>query len=123
HDMSTEAIGKRLAPVGQVNIAGEGQNEATTSAAQSEPAAETQQTSASGEEIYEQYCAMCHESGLAGAPKIGDSADWESRIERKGMEKMLSNVVNGYNVMPPKGACMTCDEAQLKAAIEYMLSK
>src|SRR5690242_9199978 len=33
-----------------------------------------------GEQVYAQVCKACHETGLAGAPKIGDKAAWSPRI-------------------------------------------
>jgi cytochrome c5 len=36
---------------------------------------------------------------------------------------MLANAVNGLNAMPPKGLCMACSDADLEAAIDYMVSQ
>jgi len=33
----------------------------------------------SGEDAYVEYCAVCHETGMLGAPIVGDPATWESR--------------------------------------------
>ena len=33
-----------------------------------------------GEQVYGQVCKTCHETGLAGAPKLGDKAAWTARI-------------------------------------------
>ena len=30
-----------------------------------------------GEEMYRQTCASCHDSGVLGAPKIGDRKAWK----------------------------------------------
>jgi len=30
--------------------------------------------------------------------------------------------LNGFNVMPPKGTCMACSEAELQAAIDYLIA-
>lgn len=119
-DMSRAAIAKRIQPVGQVNIAGE---QAVTAPVNADQAAVASAAPAvDGQAIYDQYCAMCHAAGLAGAPKIGDSADWQPRMD-KGMDVMLAHVENGFNAMPMKGTCMSCDQDQLRAAIEYMLPR
>jgi cytochrome c5 len=39
------------------------------------------------------------------------------------MDTMLANATNGIRAMPPKGACAACTEADLKAAIEYIVSE
>ena len=55
-------------------------------------------------------------------PKIGDKAAWAPRIAQ-GMDTLLKHATEGLRAMPPKGACMDCSEADLKAAIEYMVSQ
>jgi cytochrome c5 len=74
----------------------------------------------SGEKIYNQACRVCHESGVAGAPRTGDEAAWASRIDQ-GMETLLKNTINGKNAMPPRGTCAGCSVEELKAAIEFMV--
>ena len=71
---------------------------------------------------YSMSCAACHASGAAGAPKLGDTGAWAPRIAQ-GMDALVSNAINGLNAMPPKGLCMTCSDADLKAAVEYMASQ
>lgn len=75
-----------------------------------------------GKDIYTAHCGVCHDAGAAGAPKIGDAADWSSRM-KQGMTIVLAHAINGYNSMPPRGACMTCSDAEIKAAIDYILDK
>ena len=72
------------------------------------------------ERVYMQNCWACHNSGAAGAPKVGNAADWAPRIE-KGMDTLLANATNGLNAMPAKGLCFTCTEDDLKALIQYMV--
>ena len=85
-------------------------------------ALECQSESISGEEIYNINCRACHDTGVAGAPKLGDVNAWAPRIAA-GMDSLLANATNGLNAMPPKGTCVSCSDAELLAAIEYMLSK
>jgi cytochrome c5 len=74
-----------------------------------------------GKATYDSKCAVCHANGVAGAPKFGDKEAWAPRIAT-GEDAMMSSVINGKNAMPPKGACMDCSEADLKAAMQYMVS-
>lgn len=74
------------------------------------------------EQIYNTYCKACHAAGVAGAPKLGDTAAWQPRID-KGMDTLMDHVVNGLNAMPPKGTCMDCSEADLQATVEYMIEQ
>jgi cytochrome c5 len=74
------------------------------------------------EGIYNTKCMACHNTGAAGAPKVGDKEAWAPRIAT-GMDAMLANAISGKNAMPPKGTCMDCSDDDLKAVIEYMVSK
>jgi cytochrome c5 len=103
----------RIQPVGQVNVAVK-QNVVTST-----PATAANQSGDVGKKIYESKCVICHGSGLAGAPKFGDSAAWQPRLA-KGMSILFTHVKNGYNAMPPKGTCMECSDSDLQAAIAYM---
>ena len=100
--------------------------EAAPSAEAPEPAAaapaETQAAAADGEQIYKTSCQVCHAAGVAGAPKLGDKEAWAPRIA-KGKDALLSSVKNGLNAMPPKGACMTCSDDDLGAAVRYMVEQ
>ena len=83
--------------------------------------AATAQAGDKGEEIYKTKCAVCHASGAAGAPKVGDKEAWAPRIAQ-GDEALMQAVMNGKNAMPPKGTCMDCSEEDLKAAMHYMVN-
>ena len=75
-----------------------------------------------GVSVYNSKCIICHGSGVAGAPKTGDKAAWAPRIAQ-GMDTLLANAIKGKNAMPPRGTCTECSDADLAAAIEYMVSK
>lgn len=120
-----QEIAARLAPVGTVRIASEAPAGPAGAAAPVAP--KTGQTAASGAESigqarFEKTCSACHATGVAGAPKLGDKAAWAPRIA-KGTDALLQSTINGKNAMPPRGTCASCSDAELKAAIEYMVSK
>ena len=75
-----------------------------------------------GKEIYQQTCSSCHETGVAGAPKIGDTEAWSSRVA-KGEDLMVQNAVNGIGTMPPKGGDPSLSEEQIRAAVNYMIEQ
>ena len=76
-----------------------------------------------GKEIYEQHCHICHASGLAGAPKFQDKADWSKRCEEKHLSGLVSSAIKGINAMPAKGTCEACQVLDIRHAIEYMVPK
>ena len=75
------------------------------------------------EATYMRTCFACHSTGLGGAPKVGpgNKADWDARIEAKGMDGMLQSVINGLNTMTPKGLCFECSDEDLRALMDYMV--
>lgn len=76
-----------------------------------------------GQEIYEQYCSVCHRDGLLGAPKFRVSSDWQPRLDKKTMEELTSSVMNGVNAMPAQGTCSECNDKDILDAIQYMLPR
>lgn len=79
-------------------------------------------TPAEGRQIYEQHCQACHNGGYPGAPKTGDKAAWQPLIA-KGMDTLILNSMKGIGNMPTKGSCASCDLAQVKAAVKYMVNE
>lgn len=64
-------------------------------------------------------CALCHVTGEAGAPVVGDTAEWQRRLQQ-GEEAIINNVLDGFNSMPPLGYCMACEISDFRAMIAYM---
>ncbi len=77
----------------------------------------------SGKEIYQYRCYGCHGKNTQGAPMPGDVADWKERQEQ-GMKALMRHTTNGFgDFMPPKGGCRNCNNAELKAAVLYMIKQ
>lgn len=75
-----------------------------------------------GETSYRGACFACHDSGVAGAPKIGDNAAWASRTG-KGLETLSENASKGIGAMPPKGGAAYLSDDDMTNIVGYMLSK
>ena len=75
-----------------------------------------------GATVYNTICMACHSSGVAGAPKTGDKAAWAPRIAT-GMEALVKSATNGKNAMPPRGGAADLTDAELKAAVEYLVGQ
>ena len=95
----------------------------------SESSSESQQTAAApaeidpaGEKLYNTVCLACHAAGVAGAPKLGDKAAWEPLIA-KGTDALVSTVISGKGAMPPKGGAVQASDADIRAAVQFMVSK
>src|SRR5436190_4209724 len=115
------ALAEPIKPIGEVNI-GQAPNSggmnliATASAAGEDK----------GKATYESTCVACHGAGIAGAPKFGDAAAWKDRIAQ-GKPKLYEHALKGFQgkagVMPPKGGNTALPDADVKAAVDYMVSK
>ena len=86
------------------------------------PMAEVAASGFDAEATYMASCNACHAAGVANAPKLGDKAAWDARME-KGMDAIMVNVMNGINAMPAKGLCMTCSADDLQEIVNYMVAK
>ena len=75
-----------------------------------------------GEQVVQHQCILCHGPGVGGAPKIGDAKAWDKRA-RSGIDPLVRSALNGRNGMPPNGGLAGITEAELRAAIRYMLEK
>ncbi len=79
-----------------------------------------------GETVYNQICVACHAAGMAGAPKLGDKAAWGPRIAQ-GMDTLYTHSIKGFQgkagMMPPKGGNTALSDADVKAAVDFMVSR
>ena len=104
--MSEHAVAERLKPVGEVALA------------------ETNTTPGvrSGEQVVNTVCQTCHGAGLVGAPKIGDKAAWQPRLAQ-GVNALHEHAIKGIRAMPPKGGNPSLSDAEVSAAVDYMLKQ
>jgi cytochrome c5 len=81
-----------------------------------------------GKVVFEEVCATCHQDGTLSALKLGDPK-WESVLDDKGFFGMLNGVIHpqGYTSRKgdcvKRGACKTCDDGQLIAAVKYIINE
>jgi len=76
---------------------------------------------AKGKAIYDQVCMACHAAGVAGAPKTGDKAAWAPRLG-SGVDHLYASALKGKGAMPPKGGNPALPDADVKAAVDYLVS-
>jgi len=120
--MSTApSVAKRLKPVGQVKVVWRKTKKKPMKTVRAEPP-----PARDGQQIYQTACVACHDAGIAGAPKLGDKGQWAKRIA-KGLDTLYASAVNGSQgsggVMPPKGGNLALSNAEVKAAVDYMVAR
>ena len=86
------------------------------------PAADAQQAALTGKMIVAQTCISCHGTGVMGAPRIGNKAEWAPRAAR-GFNALFNAAVQGLNAMPPRGGNPALNDEELKQAVSYLLER
>lgn len=76
---------------------------------------------ADGKAVYEQTCAMCHAAGVANAPKLTDKAAWAPRVAT-GKAALVASVTNGKGAMPAKAGNAALADADIAAAVDYIMA-
>jgi cytochrome c5 len=79
----------------------------------------SQTSAADGKAVYNKSCAVCH---ATLSPKLGDKVAWEPRL-KQGTDALVASVLKGKGAMPAKGGNATLSEADIKAAVDYMLAQ
>jgi cytochrome c5 len=78
-----------------------------------------------GKKVYDTACTACHTAGIAGAPKSGDKAAWGPRIAQ-GANVLYDHAIKGFQgkagLMPAKGGNTSLSDADVKAAVDYMVA-
>ncbi len=118
-------IAERIAPVGEVAVAGQ---DNTALAIQSDDPSQTAAAlplPADGVATYDAVCATCHNAGIAGAPKAGDKGAWAPRLAQ-GKDTLYKHAIEGYQgakgVMPARGGRSDLTDDLVKQAVDHLLA-
>ena len=119
------AVEERIKPVGQIYLPGD-ELQASAPVVATLAVPEPVATPMSGPEVYNSACLACHGAGVAGAPILGNQAQWAPRIAQ-GLEVMIGHAINGFSgavgYMPAKGGRMDLSDDEVAAAVEYMVNE
>lgn len=74
-----------------------------------------------GEQVVQMQCVKCHQTGVGGAPKIGDREAWIPRL-RQGLDLLVRSAINGHGPMPPRGGMNDLTDSEIRGAIVYMFN-
>lgn len=79
-----------------------------------------------GEKVFKSVCFMCHQTGAGGAPVLGNKTDWAPRIA-KGKPTLYKHALEGFTgnngMMPSRGGNPSLKDDEVKAAVDFMVSK
>lgn len=82
---------------------------------------------AAGRSVWMGTCRSCHLLGIAGAPAVTDSPEWERRLG-KGKEALYQSALVGIHGedgtyrMPPQGGNPRLSQQEVRHAVDYMLA-
>ena len=77
-----------------------------------------------GEALYGDKCAMCHDAGADKAPRIDVREDWNARFS-KGRDALVRSAIRGVpgTAMGPRAGFLQLSDAELAQAVDYMLAR
>ncbi len=75
-----------------------------------------------GRWIFTQQCMNCHSTGVLGAPRFRNPADWSGRLEQ-GLSSLIEHTVHGHGQMPPKGGFERLTQREVAAAVAYVVDQ
>ncbi len=81
-----------------------------------------QAAAAEGKDVYTKACSVCHIAGVAGAPKLTEKAKW-APLFKNGPDALTAAVIKGKGAMPPRAGNASLSDADIKAAVEYMIGQ
>ena len=126
--MKAEVVAKRIAPVASVAVdpnapAAPPPAPAAAPSPAAAPAkvADAGAAAGGGQKTYDAVCAMCHNAGVAGAPKAGDKAEWSKRLAQ-GKDTLYASAIKGKGAMPAKGGNPAIPDADVRAAVDHLLA-
>ncbi|BBB30186.1 c-type cytochrome [Neptunomonas japonica] len=77
-----------------------------------------------GKETFDNACKVCHGSGIAGSPKLGDIEAWAPRVKQD-LAVLVEHAIKGFSgasgIMPPKGGRVDLSDQQVEEAVNYMV--
>ena len=75
-----------------------------------------------GEQLVRERCQDCHAAGKDGAPKIGDMEAWKPRLQG-GVDNLTRSAIRGHKAMPARGGMANLSDADMKAAVVFMVNQ
>ena len=118
--LTPEAVSARIQPVARFELGAPAEAPAGTPGAR--PGDKPAAGAASGKAVYDKVCVACHQVSVAGSPKLGDKAAWAPRIQT-GASALLQSVIKGKGAMLPKAGNPSLSDAEIRAAIDFMVSQ
>lgn len=101
--MADAAVHERIKPYGEVNAI--------------DPSAP--RVEKTGEVVYNEVCASCHNTGALSAPKFGVKGDWGPR-NAQGFDTLVKHATEGLRAMPARGGNPDLSDIEMSRVVAYL---
>jgi cytochrome c5 len=120
--MSSQAITERLRAIEVVAVVGEQKPVVEAIPVAASEASPVEMADIDASAIVKTTCAACHSIGLLNSPKTGDKKAWDERLQaNNGLDGIVKSAIAGKGAMPARGGNANLTDAEIKAAIEFMM--
>ena len=75
-----------------------------------------------GKRVFTTTCLSCHGKGAHGAPRRDSTSDWAERLKQR-QDTLARHAIDGHGRMPPKGGFSTLSDAEVEAAVAYVVDR
>jgi len=75
-----------------------------------------------GERVFNTTCLSCHGEGEHSAPRPDSASDWEERLNQN-QHTLARHAIDGHGRMPPKGGFLELSDAEVEAAVAYVVDR
>ena len=74
-------------------------------------------------EIYQSVCQACHLIGVADAPKLDDPDAWRRVLDARGLDGIISSVIQGRGAMPARAGRPGLTDAEIRQTVLWILDE
>jgi cytochrome c5 len=123
--LAPEAVERRIQPVARLEFGPPEGVQKPAAAAPAKPGAVAtagKPAAADGKAVYDKVCVACHQVSVAGSPRLGDKEAWAPRV-KTGMDSLMQSVIKGKGAMPPRAGNPSLSDAEIRAAVEFMVAQ
>lgn len=75
-----------------------------------------------GEQVYNETCIVCHNTGILHAPKMKDDKRW-AKLVKEGLDDLVPAALAGIRHMPAKGGNPNLSDQEVANAVVWMVNE
>ena len=75
-----------------------------------------------GEQVYNETCIVCHNTGILHAPRMNDDKRW-AKLVKEGLDDLVPAALGGIRHMPPLGGNPNLSDMEVARAVVWMANE